>query len=122
MSKPYTTEELPFNDMTLVYKVHGKIFAIMALDTQDSITLKCIPLDALERRASYDSVQPGYHMNKQHWITVPLDSSIPAQLLYTWIDDSYSLVVAGLPVARKQEIVQALADLAQKSANSQEKI
>ncbi len=107
LSKPHTTEELPFDEVTLVYKMAGKIFAIAPSDAWGVVNIKCDPDIALERRAEYESVQPGYHMNKKHWITVPLDGSVPRPLVLTWIDDSYNLIVESLPKAKRLEI-QAL--------------
>lgn len=119
--KPLTTEELPFDEVTLVYKVQGKIFAIAATDDWGFVNLKCDPEIALERRAEYDSVQPGYHMSKKHWITVPLDGSVPIPLVYAWIDDSYHLVVTGLPKTKRIEVASAL-DSQEKIKNISEKI
>jgi predicted DNA-binding protein (MmcQ/YjbR family) len=104
LAKKGTTEELPFDEVTLVFKVMGKIFALTALDDWNAINLKCLPEIALERRARYESVQPGYHMNKKHWITVPLDGSVPYSEVFTWIDDSYTAVVATLPKKLQQQI------------------
>ncbi len=114
LSKPYTTEELPFDDVTLVYKVMGKMFALAASDDWGHVNLKCDPDEAVERRAEYESVQPGYHMNKKHWLTVPLDGSVPYSVVYSWIDDSYGLVVASLPKAKRLEVIAATEDAANK--------
>jgi predicted DNA-binding protein (MmcQ/YjbR family) len=119
LQKPFTTEELPFDEVTLVYKVQGKIFAIAATDDWGHINLKCNPDVAIERRAEHDSVQPGYHMSKKHWITVPLDGSVPTPLVYSWIDDSYLLVVAGLPKAKRLEVASAL-EAQEKISNNSE--
>lgn len=121
LHKPFTTEELPFDEVTLVYKVHGKIFAIAATDDWGFVNLKCDPEIAIERRAEYDSVQPGYHMSKKHWITAPLDGSVPIPLVYAWIDDSYHLVVSGLPKTKRMEVALAL-DSQEKIQNISEKI
>lgn len=96
LSKKGVTEELPFDDVTLVYKVKGKMFTLTDIDRFESINVKCDPLIASQLRETYAGVQPGYHMNKQHWNTITTDGSIPDRLLYSWIDDSYNLVVAGL--------------------------
>lgn len=87
------TEEFPFGENTLVYKVKGKIFAITGIETFESINLKCDPEEAIELRERYDAVKPGYHMNKAHWNTVVMDNSISDSLLKKWISDSYSLVL-----------------------------
>jgi predicted DNA-binding protein (MmcQ/YjbR family) len=90
--KPNVTEGFPFGEDTLVFKVNGKIFALANLDGDLSINLKCNPSFALERREKYNSVTPGYHMNKKHWNTVILDGSVPDKELFSWIDHSYDLV------------------------------
>ena len=91
------TEEMPFGDTTLVYKVEGKMFALTGIELFTSINLKCDPEEAIELRERYQAVQPGYHMNKQHWNTVLIDHSIPDQQLLVWTKKSYDLVVAKLP-------------------------
>jgi predicted DNA-binding protein (MmcQ/YjbR family) len=97
MAKKGVTEELPFDDITLVYKVMGKIFALTNTIGEVSINLKCDPELAIELREQYSSVLPGYHMNKKHWNTIIVDDSIPAQVILEWIDRSYNLVVNSLP-------------------------
>ena len=102
LAKPGVTEELPFGEDTLVYKVAGKMFALTSLDTERfSINLKCDPEKALQLRESYPCVQPGYHMNKKHWNTVYVDGSVNRRLLCEWIDDSYRLVLDKLPKAQR---------------------
>ena len=90
--KKDVTEEFPFGEDTLVFKVKGKIFAITDVETFESINLKCDPEKAIELREQYDAVQPGYHMNKKHWNTVLVDGSVSDKLLKEWIDHSYGLV------------------------------
>lgn len=93
IAKPDVEETLPFGPDTLVFKVHGKIFLLAGLDEPAlSFNVKCDPELALELRASYPAVQPGYHMNKKHWNTIIVDGSIPVKLLKEWIDHSYDLV------------------------------
>jgi predicted DNA-binding protein (MmcQ/YjbR family) len=94
---PGVTEEFPFGEETLVYKVKGKIFALTSLENFESINLKCDPEQAIELRERYEGVTPGYHMNKKHWNTVEVRSGIPAKLIFQWIKDSYDLVVKSLP-------------------------
>ena len=98
LSFPGTTEDLPFDDNTLCFKVMGKIFSICDIEEFESINLKCDPVKAIELRETYpDIVIPGYHMNKKHWNTVLMDSSLPDELIKEWIKDSYDLVVNKLP-------------------------
>ncbi|MBK8881277.1 MAG: MmcQ/YjbR family DNA-binding protein [Bacteroidales bacterium] len=92
LSKNNATESFPFGDDTLVFKAGGKIFALVNLDGDLSINLKCEPSLALELRERYTSVTPGYHMNKKHWNTVQLDGSVPDKEIFSWIDHSYERV------------------------------
>ncbi len=91
--KKGVTESFPFGDDTLVFKAGGKIFALINLNGDLSINLKCDPLLAIELRERYSSVTPGYHMNKKHWNTVLLDGSVPDKEVFSWIDHSYDLIV-----------------------------
>ncbi len=93
LSKKDVTESFPFGDDTLVFKVNGKIFALVNLDGDLSINLKCDPILAIELRERYSSVTSGYHMNKKHWNTVLLDGSIPDKDVLIWIDHSYDLII-----------------------------
>jgi len=99
LNKNKVTEEFPFDEVTLVFKVCNKLFALTGLDNPEfAINLKCDPEWAEELRETYDGViVPGYHMNKKHWNTVYVNGSIPEKLLRKLIDHSYSLVVKGLP-------------------------
>jgi predicted DNA-binding protein (MmcQ/YjbR family) len=102
LSRPGATEEILFRDSTLVFKVSGKIFALTGIEQFGSVNLKCDPARALLLRELFEEVQPGYHMNKQHWNTIHLSGRITDQQLKTWVDDSYRLVVEGLPKAQRQ--------------------
>jgi predicted DNA-binding protein (MmcQ/YjbR family) len=92
ISKKNATESFPFGDDTLVFKANGKIFALVNLDGDLSINLKCEPAFAIELRERYSSVIPGYHMNKIHWNTINLDGSVPDREIFSWIDHSYERV------------------------------
>ena len=107
ISKPEVTESFPFDDVTLVFKVAGKMFALVNLDGELSINLKCNPTLAIELREMYSTVLPGYHMNKTHWNTVIIDGSVSDKLICDWIDHSYWLVVASLPKVIKLKIEKA---------------
>jgi predicted DNA-binding protein (MmcQ/YjbR family) len=97
LKKKAVTESFPFDKFTLVFKVKGKMFALLPLEKVSQINLKCDPEKAIELREHYAAVSPGYHMNKRLWNTVVLDGSLPDYLIKEWIDDSYQLVVAKLP-------------------------
>lgn len=94
LSFPGATEDLPFDENTLCFKVMGKIFSICDIEEFESINLKCDPIKAIELREIYPGIViPGYHMNKKHWNTVIMDSALPNQLIKEWIRESYELVV-----------------------------
>jgi len=102
LSKVAATENMPFGEGVLVFKVAGKIFALAALDgIPTKVNLKCDPDLALELRDRYEKVRPGYHMNKKHWNTVEIDGGIPDEETRKMIDRSYELVVQGLPKAKR---------------------
>jgi len=95
--KKGVTEEFPFDDVTLVYKVMGKMFAIVPLERFPSqVNLKCDPERALELRETYDGIiMPAYHMSKTHWNTLFFEQ-VPAKLLVELTAHSYELIVAKL--------------------------
>jgi predicted DNA-binding protein (MmcQ/YjbR family) len=102
---PETTEEQPFGPNVDVYKVVGKMFAILSPDeTPPSVSLKCDPTLALELREEFPAVTPGYHLNKTHWNTVVLDGTVPDHELKKMISHSYERVVEALPKAHRERI------------------
>ena len=103
LSKKEVTEEFPFGNDTLVFKVKGKIFLLAGLDNNPlQFNVKCDPEKAIELREQYDAVQPGYHMNKKHWNTITVDGSAPHKKLKEWIDHSYQLVAEKNPKKAKK--------------------
>ena len=105
LSLPGVTESLPFNDTALVFKVVGKMFALLDLsDDRRGITLKCNPELAVELRGQHQEVTPAWHFNKVHWNGVDIYGSIPQEKLFEWIRHSYDLVVSSLTKAKKQEL------------------
>lgn len=108
LAKPGVEETFPFDETTLAFKVAGKMFLLAALENVPlTINIKCDPARAVELRERYEEVQPGYHMNKKMWNTVTLNGVIPDRTIREWIDDSYALVVAGLPKKIQAELALA---------------
>jgi predicted DNA-binding protein (MmcQ/YjbR family) len=98
LSRPGAVEEFPFTDEHSVFKVGGKMFAISALGRMPlDVSVKCEPELAVQLRDTYSAIRPGYHLNKRHWNTITVDGSLPDAFLRDLIEDSYDLVVAGLP-------------------------
>lgn len=108
LRKKGVTEHFPFDEDTLVFKVGGKMFALTSLQQWEkqapSVNLKCDPERALDLRAHYDGIQPGYHMSKVHWNTVAIGQDVPDQLVYQLISDSYDLVFFSLSKKLQTEI------------------
>ncbi len=104
-AKPGSVEDYPFGDEVAVFKVAGKMFALVALGAQPgSVSLKCDPDMAAGLRARYAAITAGYHLSKRHWNTVELDGSVPEDELLDLIDHSYELVVAGLTRAQRARL------------------
>lgn len=105
LGKPEAMETYPANDDASVYKVRHKMFALVG-DNQGvgRINLKCDPDKAIELREKYESIIPGYHMNKRHWNTILLNGSVPADKIRQLIDHSYGLVVNGLMDAERVDM------------------
>ncbi|MFF3498020.1 MmcQ/YjbR family DNA-binding protein [Streptomyces sp. NPDC003247] len=100
---PAAEEDFPFRPEISVFKVRGRLFALTSLDARPlTVNLKCDPEDAVRLRAEHPGlIVPGYHMNKRHWNTVTVDGGLADRLVRELIEDSYDLVVAGLPRAER---------------------
>ncbi len=105
-AKPEAVEDYPFGPDVLVLKVAGKMFATLSESPgyPARMNLKCDPDEAVMLRDIFPAVLPGYHMNKRHWNTIVLDGSIPQGEIERMIDNSYSLVVAGLPLRQRRAL------------------
>ena len=97
-------ETFPFDAETHVFKVAGKMFALMPHHLS-SVSLKCNPDRALALRDAYDSVQPGYHLNKRHWNTITLGEDMPIDELRDLVHHSYELVVRGLKRSDRERLL-----------------
>lgn len=110
INKPGVTEGFPFNDTALVFKVMGKMYALLDLsEDRRGISLKCDPELAIDLRARYSEVIPAWHFNKQHWNGVDIYGNVPDTSLKEWIDHSYEIVVESLTKKKKEEL-QSLID------------
>ena len=105
LQKKGTSEDFPFGEDTLVFRVKEKIFCLVNLEKIPTfVNLKCDPEKAVELRGEYSSVKPGYHMNKRHWNSVYLEGGFSDRELKEWIDHSYSLVARGLKKSERIEL------------------
>ena len=108
ITKKGVTEHFPFDDVTLVFKVMNKMFALSGLNSWEQndakINLKCDPEKALELRDEYESINPGWHMNKKHWNTITLNNDVSDEFAFQLIDHSYDLIVKGLTKKLQEEL------------------
>ena len=109
LQKKGVTEHFPFDDVTLVFKVMNKMFALTGLDAwekgEQKINLKCNPEKSEELRGEYEGINPGFHMNKKHWNTVTINTSdVSDTLVIELINHSYALVVSGLTKKAQKEL------------------
>ena len=108
LSKKGVTEHFPFNDDALVFKVGGKMFCLTSLKEWEkgspSLNLKCDPEKALELRAAYEAVKPGFHMSKIHWNTVKFNSDVSDKMMCELINHSYDLVIKSLPKKVREDL------------------
>jgi predicted DNA-binding protein (MmcQ/YjbR family) len=90
---PGAEETFPFGPETSVFKVRGKMFALAQLmRTPLRVSVKCEPELGEQLRGTYDEIEPGYHLNKRHWLTVTCGGAAPADLVRELIAGSYDLV------------------------------
>ncbi len=104
LTKAYTSEHLPFDDKTLVFKVGSKMFALVDIESAVSVNLKCDPEKAIDLRESYHQIQPGWHMSKIHWNTVALNDGLDDAFIENLINHSYDLVYQSLTKKEKESL------------------
>jgi predicted DNA-binding protein (MmcQ/YjbR family) len=101
------TEEFPFGEEVLVFKVFGKIFVLANIDSVPlQMNLKCDPERAIDLRERYDAIIPGWHMNKKMWNTVFIDGRLSEKLIYELIDHSYDEVIKKLSVKLQEKVIK----------------
>jgi len=106
LSKPFSEETFTFDFVTPVYKVGNKMFALMSVHEEDrlSINLKNTPQDNMNLRQIFEEIVPGYHMNKEHWITAYCDRTLSDDVIKGLIDDSYNIVYKSLTKKLRSEL------------------
>lgn len=103
LSLPHATEDFPFDETTLAFRVKGKIFAMIDLEKTEWFVLKCQPDYAIELRDRHADIAPAWHMNKRHWNQINLFGILPDELILRLIRHSYSEVVKKLPKKIREE-------------------
>ena len=110
LSKKQTTEGFPFDKDTLVFKVLGKMFALVPLEHWErgeaSITLKCDPDYTLELREKYESIYAGPYVSNKHWNTISIyTGELRPEFIFELIDHSYDMVVKGMSKKLKETLL-----------------
>lgn len=108
LSLPLATEDFPFDEETLVFRVLGRIFAMIDLTDTSWFVLKCDPDYALVLRDAHEEIVGAWHMNKRHWNQVNIFGRLPDTLIHSMIRHSYTEVVRKLPKRLKVENQQVL--------------
>ena len=110
LSLPEVEECLPFDEVTLVFKVGGKMFAVVGLDNPIGIVVKCDPERAILLRDRYEQVKAAFHFNKRHWNSLRFEGRMSDEQLRREILHSYLLVVRQnvVPKARRLELLQQI--------------
>ena len=103
LSLPQVTEDFPFDETTLVFRIGGKIFAMLDLERTEWFVLKCNPDYAIELRDRHPEIAPAWHMNKKHWNQLNIFGSLPDALVHSLIRHSYNEVVKKMPRKLKDE-------------------
>jgi predicted DNA-binding protein (MmcQ/YjbR family) len=107
-AKPSAEASSPFGPGVIVYKIAGKMFAIVSDDAVDvRFTLKCDPMLAEVLRGEYAAITPGYHTDKRHWITIRQDAALPDDEIERLIGHAYDLVRGKLTRAARAALEQA---------------
>ncbi len=106
-AKPSATSGRPFGPEVVVYKIGGKMFAIVSDAEPPHFTLKCDPVLAEIMRGQYAAITPGYHTDKRHWITIRQDAELPDAEVTRLFDHAYDIVRAKLTRAAKAELTAA---------------
>lgn len=105
IAKPGVSEDFPFGEDTLVFRVGGKIFALTSVTaSRFTVNLKCDPERAIDLREHHEEVQPGYHMNKKHWNTVDFEGDLDVSLLRELVNHSYELIRDSLPKKQRESL------------------
>ncbi len=104
LSKKAAEECFPFDNQTLVFKVMGKMFALVGLEDGTKVNLKCDPEYAIELREKYMEIQPGWHMAKTNWNTVQLNGLLGEKMIRELIDHSYECVVKGMTKKMQKQL------------------
>jgi predicted DNA-binding protein (MmcQ/YjbR family) len=103
LSMPYSTHDFPFDSETCVFRIGGRMFCLMGINGDPPrVSLKCDPALARDLRDAFGAVEPGYHLNKEHWNTVAVGADLPDEKVRWLIEHSYQLVAASLPKRRPE--------------------
>ena len=95
LSKPSATEDFPFDETTLAFRVENKIFAIVDLENTEWFCVKCDAERAIDLRDKYSTIKPAWHMNKRYWNQLDI-AALDDGLFFSLVDHSYNEVLKKL--------------------------
>ena len=98
------TEQIPFDENILVFKIMRKMFALCNMMTFEYCNLKCDPEKAIMLREKFTEVTPAWHMNKKHWNSISFIGDLSDKKIENWVTDSYNLVVKNMPMKLREQI------------------
>ncbi len=104
LSLPFVTEDFPFDESVLAFRVCNRIFAVINLDNPELATMKCNSEYAIELRDRYSAVEPAFHWNKKYWNQIWFNRDVDDELLKNLIKHSYNEVVKKLPLKERQNL------------------
>ena len=112
LSLPEVEETLPFDDDTLVYKVGGRMFALISISSPDHFAVKCNPDRAILLRDRFSEITPAFHLNKRHWNDVSIVGELPSSFIMAEIRHSYYAVIRSnvVPRTRRDDILAMAAE------------
>lgn len=105
LAKPCSEDSYPFGPEVHVFKVFGKMFALIGYRNKNlTVTLKASPENVTFLSEEFACIERGYHMNKKHWITLSVNNEVSVGMIEDWVDSSYNLITSKLTKAQKMRV------------------
>lgn len=101
---PFSKAGSEYDKNLMTFSVMDKWFCFVNVDVFDFCDLKCDPEESKELQEQYQGITPGYHMNKEHWISVHFNKDVPDSKIKELVKNSYDLIVAGLTKKQREEL------------------
>lgn len=108
LSLPFVTEDMPYDDTVVAFRLKNKIFACVFLDKPLIVVMKCDAERAIELRERYGGVEPAYHCNKKYWNQICLDRDVPDELILQLVSHAWQEVNKKLPKKEQVSVDEAM--------------